>query len=108
MRMPEERYVTLAEVKQLLEEASEGRELTPDQKLAMDHAQKVAALTPGKARELQADLKKLGFVSDALCAKIADVLPTHSDDVRVLFSKERMVLDKKNIELILSTVEKYL
>ena len=58
--MPEERYVTLAEVKQLLEEASEGRELTPDQKLAMDHAQKVAALTPGKARELQADLRSWG------------------------------------------------
>jgi len=102
--MPEERYVTLSEVKQLLEEASESRELTPDQKLALDHAQKVAVLSP----ELQAELSKLGFVSDALCAKIADVLPVHSDDVRVLFSKERMVLDKKNIDLILSTVQKYL
>ncbi|MDW5562194.1 MAG: RNA polymerase Rpb4 family protein [Methanomassiliicoccus sp.] len=106
--MPEERYVTLSEVKQLLEEASQTRELTPDQKLALDHAQKVAVLPPEKANELQAELGKLGFVSDALCAKIADVLPVHSDDVRVLFSKERMVLEKKNIELILSTVQKYL
>jgi DNA-directed RNA polymerase subunit F len=105
--MSEERYVTLAEVKQLLEEASEGRELTPDQKLSLDHAQKVVQLTPEKARELQAELSKLGFVSDALCAKIADLLPTHNDDVRVLFSKERMVLEKKYIEQILSTVEKY-
>jgi DNA-directed RNA polymerase subunit F len=105
--MPEERYVTLAEVKQLLDEASEGRELTPDQKLSLDHAQKVVHLTPEKARELQAELSKLGFVSDALCAKIADLLPAHNDDVRVLFSKERMVLEKKYIEQILSTVEKY-
>jgi DNA-directed RNA polymerase subunit F len=105
--MPEERYVTLAEVKQLLDEASEGRELTPDQKLSLDHAQKVVQLTPEKARELQAELSKLGFVSDALCAKIADLLPAHNDDVRVLFSKERMVLEKKYIEQILSTVEKY-
>jgi len=105
--MSEERYVTLPEVKQLLEEASEGRELTADQKLSLDHAQKVAQLTPEKARELQAELAKLGFVSDALCAKIADLLPAYSEDVRVLFSKERMVLEKKNIEQILSTVQKY-
>jgi DNA-directed RNA polymerase subunit F len=50
----------------------------------------------------------LGFISEPLCVKIADLLPTHSEDVRVLFSKERMVLEKKNIEQILSTVEKYL
>ncbi|MBI0582918.1 MAG: hypothetical protein ISF22_01685 [Methanomassiliicoccus sp.] len=106
--MSEERYVPLSEVKQLLEEAEGGRELSPDQKLALDHSQKVAKLEPEEARKLQAELGKLGFVSDALCAKIADILPTHGDDVRVLFSKERMVLEKKNIEQILSIVEKYL
>ena len=106
--MPEERYVTLPEVKQLLDEAAGARELSADQKLALDHAQKVAKLSPEKAKELQAELAKLGFVSDALCAKIADLLPTHNDDVRVLFSKERMVLEKKYIEQIISTVQKYL
>jgi DNA-directed RNA polymerase subunit F len=106
--MPEDHYVTLSEVKQLLHEAAETRELNPDQKLAMDHAMKVARLDPPKAQALKADLAKLGFVSDAMCTKIADMLPTHNDDVRVLFSKERMVLEKKNIEQILSTVQKYL
>jgi DNA-directed RNA polymerase subunit F len=106
--MPEDRYMTLPEVKQLLEEAQEIRELNPDQKLALDHASKVAKLEPNKAKELKAELAKLGFVSEALCAKIADVLPSHNDDIRVLFSKERMVLEKKNIEQILSTVQKYL
>ena len=106
--MPEERYVTLPEVKQLLDEAGQTRELTADQKLALDHAQKVAKLSLEKAQELQAELAKLGFVSDALCAKIADLLPAYSDEVRVLFSKERMVLEKKYIEQIISTVQKYL
>ena len=105
--MSEERYVTLAEVKELLESSEGSRELTPDQKLAMDHAQKVAKLPADKARELQAELAGLGFISEALCAKIADILPSHSDDIRVLFSKERMVLEKKNIEQILSTVQNY-
>ncbi len=106
--MAEERYVTLSEVKQLLESATQVRELTPDQKLAFDHAQKVAKLDPEKAMALKGELSQLGFISEALCTKIADLLPTHSEDVRVLFTKERMVLEKKNIEQILSTVEKYL
>jgi DNA-directed RNA polymerase subunit F len=106
--MPEERYVTLAEVKQLLEEAAEARELTPDQKASLDHAEKVARLTTEKAKELQAELGKLGFVPDSLCAKIADVLPTHPIDVRAIFQKERKALEKNQIEQILSTVQKYL
>ncbi|NLK25086.1 MAG: RNA polymerase [Euryarchaeota archaeon] len=105
--MTEERYVTLAEVKETLEESSEQRELSADQKLALDHAQKVAKLPAEKAKELQAELAEFEFVSEALCAKIADLLPSHSDEVRVLFSKERVVLEKKYIEQILSTVQKY-
>jgi DNA-directed RNA polymerase subunit F len=106
--MSEERYMTLSEVKQLMENASQIRELSPDQKLAFDHSQKVAKLTPENAIALKGELSQLGFVSEALCTKIADLLPSHSEDVRVLFTKERMVLEKKNIEQILSTVQKYL
>ena len=105
--MSEERYVTLSEVKQLLEEAAATRELTADQKLAFDHVNKVSKLDVESAKKLQADLSKLGFISDALCAKIVDMMPSHADDVRILFSKERMVLEKKYIEQILSTVQKY-
>ena len=105
--MSEERYVTLAEVKEILEGSEDQRELAPDQKRALDHAQKIAKLPADKARELQEKLAELGFISEALCAKIADILPSHTDDVRVLFSKERMVLEKENIEQILSTVQDY-
>jgi DNA-directed RNA polymerase subunit F len=105
--MAEERYVTLAEVKQLIDTEAQARELAADQKLALDHATKVSKLEVSEAKKLQAELSQLGFVSDALCSKIVDFMPTHSDDIRVLFSKERMVLDKKYIEQILSTVAKY-
>ena len=40
--------------------------------------------------------------------KIADVLPSHPDDVRLIFSKERASVEKKDIEKILSVVQKYL
>jgi len=35
-------------------------------------------------------------------------MPSNADDVRLIFSKERASVEKKDIEKILSVVEKYL
>ncbi len=105
--MPDERYVTLAEVKDMLEEENAKRELSNDQKLAMEHAQKISKLDSKKAEQLKEELLKLGFISEAIACKLVDLLPSHSDDVRVLFAKERSVLEKKYIDQILKVVEKY-
>jgi len=105
--MPDERCITLAEIKAMLEEENAKRELTNDQKLAMEHAQKLSKLSAEKARELKEELVQLSFVSEAIACKLVDLLPSHSDDVRVLFAKERLVLDKKYIDQILKIVEKY-
>ena len=105
--MAEEHCVTLAEVESLLAEEGKKRELSNDQRLALDHAQKLKKLDLEKAKELKDELIKLGVVNEQLACKLVDLLPTHSDDIRVLFSKERLVLDKKYIEQILKVVEKY-
>ncbi len=106
--MSDERYVTLAEVKEMLEEENATRELSNDQKLAMEHAQKISKLEPKEAKKLKDELTKLDLVSEAMACKLVDILPSHSDDVRVLFAKERLVLEKKYIDQILKIVEKYL
>jgi DNA-directed RNA polymerase subunit F len=106
--MPEERYIALAEVKEYLEQESKGRDFTPEQRISYDHASKIAKLSADKARELVAELKAISFVPDTVAVKIADIVPTHPEDVRVLFAKERIVLEKKQIEQILKLVEKYL
>ena len=106
--MSEERYVTLSEVEHMLTEESKERELTSEQKLAKDHADKITKLPLEKAQKLFKELKGLDFISDAVATKIVDVLPTHNDDVRILFAKERSILEKKHIDQILKIVEKYL
>jgi DNA-directed RNA polymerase subunit F len=106
--MSEERYVSLAEVKEMLETESEKRELTPEQKLSLDHASKFAKIKAKDARKLTEELCKVDFITPAIAAKVVDLMPTHVDDVRILFTKERLVLDKKQIEQILKLVEKYL
>ncbi len=39
--------------------------------------------------------------------KIVDLMPTHMDDVRAIFAKERFALSKEDAEKVLEIVGKY-
>jgi len=106
--MEDKKIVTLAEVKDILTERQKDGELTAEQKLAMEHTQRFARMDSKKAKKLVKELTELGFVSEINAVKIADIMPRHPDDVRLIFSKERASVEKKDIEKILSVVEKYL
>ena len=106
--MEDKKVVTLAEVKEILDERQKDGELTPEQKLSLEHSQKFSRVDSKKAKKLVKELVELGFVSEINAVKIADIMPTNADDVRLIFSKERARVEKKDIEKILSVVEKYL
>lgn len=106
--MEDKKHLTLAEVKDIITERQNDGELTAEQKLALEHSQKFARVETKKARKLVKELLELGFVSEVNAVKIVDIMPTHADDVRLIFSKERASVEKKDIEKILSVVEKYL
>lgn len=106
--MEDKKHLTLAEVKDIITGRQSDGELTAEQKLALEHSQKFARVDTKKARKLVKELLELGFVSEVNAVKIADIMPTHADDVRLIFSKERASVEKKDIEKILSVVEKYL
>ncbi|HEX9906988.1 MAG TPA: RNA polymerase Rpb4 family protein [Thermoplasmata archaeon] len=105
--MEDKKMVSLAEVKDILTERQAEGELTPEQKLAMEHSQKFSRIDSKKAKKLIKELTELGFVSEINAVKIADTMPSAADDVRLIFSKERASVEKKDIEKILSVVEKY-
>ena len=106
--MSADRVVTLAEVKQLLDEESKVRtELSSEQKISLDHSTKFGKLPFEEIKKLIKELKELEFISDYVAVKIADILPAYPEDVRVLFAKERLILDKKQIDQIIATVKKY-
>jgi DNA-directed RNA polymerase subunit F len=106
--MEDKKMVSLAEVKEMLSSRQEQGELTAEQKLALEHAQKFARADAKKAKKLIKELVDLGFVSEVNAVKIADLMPSTADDVRLIFSKERASVEKKDIEKVLSVVEKYL
>jgi len=106
--MSNERPVTLAEVKEILEEEQKLRpELGPEQKVSLDHVTRLIKLSANDARKLFKELRSLEFVSENVAVKIVDTLPAYPEDVRALFAKERLILDKKQIDQLLGAVKKY-
>jgi len=106
--MEDKKVATLAEVKEIIEERQQTGELTPEQKLALEHCQRFSRIDAKKAKKLVKELTELGFVSEINAVKIADILPNHPDDIRAIFAKERSAVEKKDVEKILSVVQKYL
>ncbi len=104
------RLITLSEVKDLLvKEQGMREELSYEQKLALDHADHFVKLTPEKSRELVERLLALGGRTNEYYAfRFADLLPTHADDVKAVFARERSSPDEAEIEKILAIVRDYL
>lgn len=104
------RSVTLSEVKDLLVKEQESRqELSYEQKLALDHADHFVKLSPDQSRELVEKLMALGGrMTDYYAFRFADILPTHADDVKAVFARERSSPDEAEIEKILAAVRDYI
>lgn len=106
-----EQYVTLAEVRDLLEAEAEIRgydNLLQSQKAALDHAQTVCSISLEQANAIIDEVKQIDIVSDAVALKIADLLPRYPEDVRAIFSKERVTLEPAQIQQIIDIVEKHI
>jgi DNA-directed RNA polymerase subunit F len=107
--MAEERLVTLAEVKEMLDKASSERaELTYEQKQAKEHVVNVCKLDVPTTKKMIKDLEKINKVTPQIAVKITEILPTHPDDIRALYAKERFALEQKDIDEILEVVRKYI
>lgn len=98
----------MAEVKNLLEKEEKKRELTYEQKLALEHAKHFAKIGVTKAKKMADELMKIERITEPFAYKIVDILPMHTDEVRAIFLKERFTLEDDEIKKILKIVEKYL
>ncbi len=106
-----EKYISLAEVRELLTEENEKREVEFNavQKSAMAHAQTISKISPEQAQEIVDEVLQVGgFVTEAVAFKIADILPKYPEDVRAIFAKERVTLEADDTNKILDIVAKYL
>ena len=103
--MPEP--VPLSRVKDLLAEEATHRTLPREAGLALQHAEGVVRLSSAETQKLIDELRTLPFVDAAVAVKIADILPQYPEEIRLLFSKERVALDEAQIARLLEIVAQY-
>ena len=109
MSEEESRYVSLAEVKELLTEESEERELRYEQSLALSHAEAFVRLSVEDTEDLIEELmEEFDFVKEESAYKLADILPEDADGVRAVFQQDRYTPSDDEAEKIINTIKKYL
>ncbi|RLF60281.1 MAG: RNA polymerase [Thermoplasmata archaeon] len=105
-----ERFVSIAEVKNILKKIQKERgELIYEQKIALKHAEAFARLSVTQTKKLIKELmEEVEKLEERHAYKIADLLPTHEDDIKTIFAKERVNLEEEDIKKILEIVGRYL
>ncbi|MFC6874688.1 RNA polymerase Rpb4 family protein [Halobellus marinus] len=109
----DEEYLTVSEVKTLLEDveaeraADEERELRYELARAIEHVNRFATLDPEESRDLVEELLEVEKVDATTAIKIADLLPESRDELRAVYAQERYALDGDELDEILNVVAKY-
>jgi len=99
--------ISLTAVKDLLTEAAQKRTLSREAQLALQHAEASVKLTREDTEKLLGELKELPWVDPLFALKVADLLPQFPEEVRLLASKDRTVLDEEQIKSLLELTAKY-
>ena len=104
----EEKYVCLAQVKELLKDRkTEDKEPTYEQAGTTKYVKQFAKLTDKQAEKLIDELMKLEGITVEFAVKIADILPKDKEIVKIMVKKGETISDE-TIEKILELTEKYL
>lgn len=97
--------ITMAEVKEILEERSQSIELTYEQNLALDHVTKFAKLDCESSKKLVDELQNIIKKNQAI--RLTNIMPEDMADMRLMFAKERGSHKKEELEQLLKIIEQY-
>jgi len=100
--------VPLSEVKNLLKKMQKDRELSREQNITLEYAEKVVRLPASKTRNVMKELMDVGRITEIQACKLADLLPESEEEVTAIFSKESYSPSSEQIKKILDIISKYL
>jgi DNA-directed RNA polymerase subunit F len=102
----EKRPVTIVEAKAILKEI---KKRNYEQNMAFEYAAKFSKLTEKKAAKLLGELTQAGIprIKDRHLAKLIDVMPETPEEVRAVFSKEDITLNKEDTDKIMKILVKH-
>jgi DNA-directed RNA polymerase subunit F len=107
MKVNDEKFVAWPEIKKILEKKEKEKELSYEQKNALDHLRKFTKLSEKSAAEMVEDLGKMERLKEKHIISIINHMPQDPDDVRTLFANEVINLSEDDRKKIVSIVKKF-
>ena len=107
MKVIETKPVSMTEAKEVLSSHEKRKELSYEQKLALEHLNKFTKLKPEEAKKLSEELSSVLRMSQETLVQILNFLPKTPDELRIIFSREKFSLKEDEINKILEIVKKY-
>ncbi len=105
MEIKSEKLISFSEVKQILSKREEQGELGYEQKITLTYLKGLYKVAPTKVAKALEELKEMGKLNDRHAASVVNFLPQDLDDLRVLFSNERLDLSDEEKKKILDIVK---
>lgn len=100
------RYVSIPEVKEILEEINKNNELNNLQKNTIKYAEDFSKVPLKKVKKLREELLKLDFIDEKFATKLIDIVPKNYEEIRAIFQKDNIVVPLDDIKKILEIFEK--
>jgi DNA-directed RNA polymerase subunit F len=107
MKIIETNPTSMAESREILSSREKKKELSYEQKLALEHLNKFTKLSPEQAKKLLEELSGVLRMSQETMVQILNFLPKNADELRMIFSREKFSLKEDEINKILEIVKKY-
>ena len=107
MDIIDEKMVSWAEAKKILEKKVKDMELGYEQKNALEHLKKFSKLSEKKVEDTIKELSKNERLKDRHIMNIVNHQPQNIDELNVLFSNEIITLSEEDKKAILNAVNKF-
>jgi DNA-directed RNA polymerase subunit F len=107
MKVIETKPVGMPEAREIMSSREKGKELSYEQKLAMEHLNKFTKLSAADAKKFLDELSVVLRMSEETKIQILNLLPKTPEELRMIFTRENFSLKDNEIKKILEIVKKY-
>lgn len=107
MKIHDAKPITMAEAKEVMSKLEKEKELSYEQKLALEHLKKFTKLKPEDAKKCFEELAGVLRMSPETLTQILNILPKNADELRLIFARERFSLKEEEVNKILEIIKKY-
>ncbi|MBU5575268.1 MAG: RNA polymerase Rpb4 family protein [Candidatus Aenigmatarchaeota archaeon] len=109
MKIIEAKPITMGEAKEIMTKVEKNKkELTYEQKLALEHLKKFTKLNEAESIKLLEEINSFIRLSPEIAIQIVNILPKSPDELRLITSRESFILKEEEITKILEIIKKYI